>query len=191
MNSLGLKGAITSSNNIPHSWSFGGETHPISSSKPPQGSLQETNPILQAPTDTSLFLGSIPGLTDTAGNERVTLLTHLLLFSSLGSRQISAAAGQHKAPHCYLWRSRRGSHGLGFWGFFGGRKKKKGNKNQLPMATAPAPHALPEFGTRSELGVAKSTSWDFPEVSAGVGEEEEQGRMCPRGGGKGRSKLQT
>lgn len=36
--------------------------------------------------------------TDTAGNERVTLLTHLLLFSSVGSSQISAAAARHNAP---------------------------------------------------------------------------------------------
>lgn len=43
------------------------------------------------------------------------------------------------------------------------------------MAAALAPHALRGFGTHSELDVAKSTAWHFPEVSAGAGEEEQQG----------------
>lgn len=42
------------------------------------------------------------------------------------------------------------------------------------MAAAPAPHALRGLGTRSEPGVAKSMVWDFPEVSAGAGEEQEE-----------------
>lgn len=49
------------------------------------------------------------------------------------------------------------------------------------MAAALAPHALRGFGTRSELDVAKSTAWHFPEVSAGAGEEEEEQQGYARG----------
>lgn len=77
-----------------------------------------------------------PAHTDTAGNERVTLLTHLLLFSSVGSSQISAAAEQHKAPHCYLPRSRRGSHGVVDFSlfFFFKWRGEEGEKLELKQA---------------------------------------------------------
>lgn len=57
------------------------------------------------------------------------------------------------------------------------------------MAAAPAPHALPEFGTRSELGVAKSMGWDFPEVSAGAGQEEEEEQEGCAKGEEGREEI--
>lgn len=71
-------------------------------------------------------------------------MTHLLLFSSLGSRQIAAAAGQHKPPIVISGAAGEGATGRVF---FGGGRKKKGIKSSATRA----PRVWDTLG----IGVAK------------------------------------